>query len=66
MKLFIERAPAMKPLAIGHVVVWLALALGGAFLSGCKATEDEELSTRPWNTPKSWEHGLPTGMYEGR
>ena len=56
----------MKPLAIGHVVVWLALALGGAFLSGWKATEDEELSTRPWNTPKSWEHGLPTGMYEGR
>ncbi len=35
------------------------------FLTGC-ATNDEKLSERPWNTPKSWETGLPTGMMEER
>jgi hypothetical protein len=34
------------------------------FISGC-ATEDE-LSARPWNSPKNWENGLPSQMMEGR
>jgi hypothetical protein len=33
-------------------------------LTGCR-TEDE-LIGRPWNTPKSWETGLPAAMTEGR
>jgi len=33
-------------------------------LTGCR-TEDE-LIGRPWNTPKSWETGLPSAMTEGR
>jgi hypothetical protein len=33
-------------------------------LTGCR-TEDE-LIGRPWNTPKSWETGLPAQMTEGR
>lgn len=36
-------------------------------LSGCASTDDAaNLSERPWNAPRSWEHGLPSGMFEGR
>lgn len=34
--------------------------------SGCKTTESENLSERPWNSPKGWENGLPSGLNEGR
>jgi len=40
----------------------LASALG---FSGCAST-DEELSARPWNSPKTWETGIPTSITEGR
>ncbi|MFZ4817561.1 MAG: hypothetical protein ACOYLU_02840 [Limisphaerales bacterium] len=46
---------------------WKGIALAGVvlvLLSGCR-TEDE-LIGRPWNTPKSWESGLPSAMTEGR
>ena len=46
---------------------WKGVALAGivlALISGCR-TEDE-LIGRPWNTPKSWESGLPSAMTEGR
>lgn len=43
------------------------LLLGVAsFIAGCATTESENESSRPWNTPKSWENGLPAGLYEGR
>lgn len=42
----------------------LLLAISSFLVSGCK-TEDE-LSTRPWSSPKSWESGLPAGLTEGR
>ena len=35
-------------------------------LAGCASTESENVSTRPWNSPKGWEGGLPSGMTEGR
>jgi len=39
------------------------LALG----AGCASSRDaDNLSERPWNAPRSWEHGLPAGMFEGR
>jgi hypothetical protein len=34
--------------------------------SGCATTESDNLSARPWDSPKSWENGLPAGMTEGR
>ncbi|MCF7668877.1 MAG: hypothetical protein K9N48_03770 [Verrucomicrobia bacterium] len=34
--------------------------------TGCRSTDPENVSSQPWNTPKSWEHGLPGGMFEGR
>jgi hypothetical protein len=49
----------------------MLLAAGLALLSlgtfGCKSTgDDENLSARPWNSPRGWEHGLPSSMNEGR
>jgi len=38
--------------------VVLAAGLGG----GCASAEKDNLSERPWNSPKGWEHGLPAGM----
>lgn len=42
----------------------LLVALAALLASGCKS--EDELSTRPWSTPKSWESGLPAGLTEGR
>jgi hypothetical protein len=46
----------------------LALVLFGAALlfTGCATTEPENLSERPWNSPRGWESGLPSSMNEGR
>jgi len=48
--------------------IWFALALVvlGLGASGCKTTESDNISARPWNTPRSWENGLPTSINEGR
>lgn len=37
-----------------------------ATFCGCASTESENASTRPWNSPKGWETGLPVGITEGR
>jgi hypothetical protein len=45
----------------------LALLLLGALgFSGCASDDTENTSVRPWDTPKSWENGLPSSMTEGR
>ena len=44
----------------------LFLALIALWTGGCATTESENASARPWNAPKGWEHGLPSGLYEGR
>ena len=53
-------------LLLGRLLLLLALVLASLALSGCASTESENLSERPWNTPKSWETGLPSNMTEGR
>ena len=35
-------------------------------LAGCATTDSENQSPRPWNSPKGWENGLPSSMFEGR
>ena len=35
-------------------------------LTGCGTPETANKSERPWNSPKSWENGLPSGINEGR
>lgn len=44
-----------------------ALALGGALLvTGCNTTEPDNQSSRPWNSPKGWEGGVPGMLYDRR
>jgi len=42
------------------------LVLAALTLSGCATADPDNLSERPWNAPKTWENGLPSGMFEGR
>lgn len=47
------------------------ILLGGLVLltwTGCGTVEGDarNASSRPWNTPKSWETGLPSTINEGR
>ena len=48
-----------------HWVAWGLLLVALTSLIGCASTDDN-LSSRPWNTPKTWENGLPSSIYEGR
>lgn len=43
----------------------LLLLVIGVCLSGCASTDSDNMSARPWNSPKSWENGLPSNMTEG-
>jgi len=46
----------------GRAARWFLLFLLGSVLvgvSGCETTEPENDSVRPWNTPQSWEGGMP-------
>ena len=51
---------------ISRLLVLLSALAGGLLLSGCETTDPDNASVRPWNSPKSWENGLPTGLTEGR
>jgi hypothetical protein len=42
----------------------LLLALVMLSWVGCASTESENMSERPWNTPQTWETGLPSGMMD--
>jgi hypothetical protein len=46
--------------------VFVAVVTGtGLGLMGCKTeSEASNDATRPWNAPKAWENGLPSGMWE--
>jgi hypothetical protein len=44
----------------------LLLILSALACAGCATTESESYSERPWNTPRSWETGLPSALTEGR
>jgi len=56
------RFPVLHP---RQAVLLIALVLYAVALSGC-ATDSENLSGRPWNSPQTWENGLPSSMTEGR
>ncbi len=56
----------MKPLVSNLRWAWLLIVLGALGLGGCATADNENLSERPWNTPKTWESGLPSGINEGR
>ena len=46
---------------------FLLLTVVAFSFAGCAIDDDRRnASSRPWNTPKSWENGLPSGLTEGR
>jgi hypothetical protein len=57
---------AMKAFSKGQMLLLALAALTFIFSTGCATTEDDNLTERPWNSPKSWETGLPQGMMQGR
>jgi hypothetical protein len=46
----------------------LLLALVALGVSACSTAEPENVSSRPWNSPRGWEGGgmLPSSINEGR
>ena len=55
----------MKAL-IRFFLMVILLAAGVLSFTGCATTESENLSERPWNSPRGWETGLPSSINEGR
>jgi hypothetical protein len=56
-----------KPMVRIHPFVLLMVLLAAlAVGAGCASTEPDNASARPWNTPQTWETGMPPGMYQGR
>jgi hypothetical protein len=49
-----------------RAVLLLLFVFVAAVVTGCASTESENVSARPWNTPKGWETGFPTSIMEGR
>jgi hypothetical protein len=49
-----------------RIFLLLGLIVGSLALAGCASPDSDNASVRPWNTPKGWENGLPSGMTEGR
>jgi hypothetical protein len=33
---------------------------------GCKSTDAENVSSRPWNSTEGWQSGFPSTLNEGR
>lgn len=44
----------------------LLAAVLALICTACKTVEPENASERPWNAQRGWEHGLPTGINQGR
>lgn len=56
----------MRRFRVKAVLLALAACAAALWVSGCASTNSENLTETPWNTPKSWETGFPTGMTEER
>ncbi len=54
----------MKARRFVRSLLLAGLGITSLLVAGCKT--DDELSARPWNTPKTWENGLPASMTEGK
>lgn len=51
---------------IASKLVFCFALLGLLLTIGCATTGEENISERPWNTPMSWENGIPSSMMQGR
>jgi len=55
-----------KILSIARPALLCLLLLGSLGLAGCATEESDNMSARPWDSPKTWENGLPSTITEGR
>jgi hypothetical protein len=55
-----------KLFACPRALFFLLLTATVLALAGCSTTDSQNLSERPWDSPKNWENGLPSSMMEGR
>lgn len=55
----------MKSLARNIRLLGLAFLIAMAGVA-CRTSDPENTAARPWNSPRGWEHGLPSGINEGR
>jgi len=48
--------------------ILFALLVAGAtgLLAGCATDDPDNIDTKPWNTPQSWEGPMPSNMNQGR
>jgi hypothetical protein len=54
-------------LSTARLLLLLVCGLSILGFSGCATNDDgDNASVRPWNAPKNWEGGLPSGLMEGR
>jgi hypothetical protein len=56
----------MKKFFSRYTALFALAALTVLLSSACKTTDEDVDNERPWNTPKSWESGIPQGMMQGR
>jgi len=60
------RGTNVNKVRVKFAILALLLLAAAWTVTGCATTESENMSARPWDSPKSWENGLPSGMTEGR
>ena len=51
---------------LSKVIYMLVLIAGLVTLSGCITDEPENVSSRPWNSPRGFEGGVPSSINEGK
>jgi hypothetical protein len=49
-----------------RIIYMLVIIAGLVTLSGCITDEPENVSSRPWNTSRGWDSGMPSSINEGK
>ena len=53
-------------LQLGRCLLAAAAVLAAVLTTACNTAEPDNMSTRPWNSPKGWESGVPGMLYDRR
>ena len=51
---------------MSRALMIVSVAILGWLAAGCESPDADNAAGRPWNSPTTWEHGLPVGLNEGR
>jgi len=53
-------------LQFGRCLLAALAVLAAVLTTACNTPDPDNLSTRPWNSTKSWETGVPGMLYDRR